>query len=146
MNELVRTTPRIALPALIAATEDWSQLRHVATWIEGLTKTHSAPTVEQRLAAVRHLFAWLVTGQAMVSNPAHSIRGRAHSRRRGKTPVQSPQEARLLLDSLPANTIVGKRDRALIGLMTYTFAHWRCHRHGGARRSYAESPHVGTAS
>lgn len=95
---------------------------HVAAWVEALTKTHSAPTVKQRLAAVRHLFDWLVTGQVMVSNPAHSVRGPAHSRRRGKTPVLSPQEARQLLDSLPADTIVGKRDRALIGLMTYTFA------------------------
>nr|WP_245206507.1 tyrosine-type recombinase/integrase [Rhizobium sp. 16-488-2a] len=120
---------------LKAVTEflSWCELRelttlaaitpvHVAGWIEGLTKTHSAPTVKQRLAAVRHLFDWLVTGQVMVSNPAHSVRGPAHSRRRGKTPVLSPQEARQLLDSLPTDTIVGKRDRALIGLMIYTFA------------------------
>ncbi|XUY30239.1 site-specific integrase (plasmid) [Agrobacterium sp. rho-8.1] len=39
---------------------------HLAAWIEGLTKTHSALTVKQRLAAVRHLFDWLVTGQVMV--------------------------------------------------------------------------------
>ncbi|WP_247882463.1 site-specific integrase [Azospirillum sp. TSA2s] len=32
---------------------------HVATWIEGLTRSHTAPTVKQRLAAVRHLFDWL---------------------------------------------------------------------------------------
>jgi len=32
---------------------------HVATWIEGQTRTHAAPTVKQRLAAIRHLFDWL---------------------------------------------------------------------------------------
>jgi site-specific recombinase XerD len=55
---------------------------HVAGWVEELTGSHSAPTVKQRLAAVRHLFDWLVTGQAMASNPAHSVRGPKHSRRR----------------------------------------------------------------
>lgn len=95
---------------------------HVAGWIEELTGTHTAPAVKQRLAAVRHLFDWLVTGQVMPTNPAHSVRGPKHSRRRGKTPVLSPEEARQLLDSIPTDTPIGKRDRALIGLMTYTFA------------------------
>ncbi|MGO7675010.1 tyrosine-type recombinase/integrase [Rhizobium leguminosarum] len=95
---------------------------HVAGWVEEMTSTHSAPTVKQRLAAVRHLFDWLVTGHIMQTNPAHSVRGPKHSRRRGKTPVLSPEEARQLLDSIPTDTLIGKRDRALIGLMTYTFA------------------------
>jgi site-specific recombinase XerC len=87
-----------------------------------MTHTHSAPTVEQRLAAVWHLSDWLVTGQIMPTNPAHSVREPAHSRRRGKTPVLAPEEARQLLDSIPTDNLIGKRDRALIGLMTYTFA------------------------
>lgn len=95
---------------------------HVAGWVEEMTHTHSAPTVKQRLAAVRHLFDWLVTGQAMASNPAHSVRGPKHSRKRGKTPALSAEEARQLLDSISTETLIGKRDRALIGLMTYTFA------------------------
>lgn len=95
---------------------------HVAGWIEELTGTHSAPTVKQRLAAVRHLLDWLVTGHVMLTNPAHSVRGPKHSRKRGKTPVLAPEEARQLLDSIPTDTLIGQRDRALIGLMTYTFA------------------------
>ncbi|MBY5413558.1 tyrosine-type recombinase/integrase [Rhizobium leguminosarum] len=86
-----------------------------------MTHTHSAPTVKQRLAAVRHLFDWLVIGHVMETNPAHSVRGPAHSRRRGKTPVLAPEEARQLLDRIPTDTLIGKRDRALVGLMTYTF-------------------------
>lgn len=95
---------------------------HVAGWVEEMTLMHSAPTVKQRLAAVRHLFDWLVTGQAMASNPAHSVRGPKHSRKRGKTPALSAEEARQILDSISTETLIGKRDRALIGLMTYTFA------------------------
>jgi site-specific recombinase XerD len=42
--------------------------------------------------------------------------------KRGKTPVLKSEEARLLLDSIDTGTIVGLRDRALLGLMCYTFA------------------------
>ena len=95
---------------------------HVATWVEQIGKEVSAPTVKQRLAGVRHLFDWLVTGQVVPVNPAASVRGPAHSVRRGKTPVLAPDEARRLLDAIDVTTPAGLRDRALIGLMVYSFA------------------------
>ena len=57
---------------------------------EQISRGASAPTVKQRLAAVRHLFDWLVTGQVMVGNPAASVRGPSHNARSGKTPVLDP--------------------------------------------------------
>jgi len=95
---------------------------HVATWIEELGTTHSVPTVKQRLAGIRALFDWLVIGQVMPVNPAASVRGPRHIVRRGKTPVLDPAEARQLLDAIDASKPVGLRDRALIGLMVYSFA------------------------
>lgn len=95
---------------------------HVATYIEQMTGMLSAPTVKQQLAAIRHLFDWLVTGQIMPVNPAASVRGPAHKVRRGRTPVLEPAEARRLLDAIDITTTVGLRDRALIGLMVYSFA------------------------
>lgn len=95
---------------------------HIAIWIEELGHEVSAPTVKQRLAGVRHLFDWLVMGQVMPANPAASVRGPAHSVRRGKTPVLAPDEARRLLDAIDISTPVGLRDRAIIGLMVYSFA------------------------
>jgi site-specific recombinase XerD len=95
---------------------------HVAAYIEQLGRERSAPTVKQRLAAIRHLFDWLVTGQVIHVNPASSVRGPSHSVKRGKTPVLDPSEARALLDSIDVTTPVGLRDRALIGLMVYSFA------------------------
>lgn len=95
---------------------------HVAAWIETLGQGLSPPSVKQRLAAVRHLFDWLVTGQVIAANPAASVRGPAHSARQGKTPVLDAQEARALLDAIDGTTPVGLRDRALIGLMIYSFA------------------------
>jgi site-specific recombinase XerD len=95
---------------------------HVATWIEAQTRELSAPTVKQQLAAVRHLFDWLVTGQVVPVNPAGSVRGPSHIVKSGKTPVLDPAEARTLLDSIDVTTPAGLRDRALIGLMVYSFA------------------------
>ncbi|CAB3774972.1 tyrosine-type recombinase/integrase [Paraburkholderia humisilvae] len=95
---------------------------HVAAWIELQTKTSSAPTVKQQLAALRHLFDWLVTGQIVPHNPAASVRGPAHSAKKGSTPVLDATEARQLLDSIDVTTPIGLRDRALIALMVFSFA------------------------
>ena len=87
---------------------------HVATWIEAQTRELSPPSVKQRLAALRHLFDWLVTGQVVPANPAASVRGPQHIVKGGKTPVLDPAEARALLDSINTATRAGLRDRALI--------------------------------
>ena len=95
---------------------------HVATWIEAGTRELAAPSVKQRLAAIRHLFDWLVTGQVVPVNPAASVRGPRHVVTCGQTPVLDPAEARALLDSIDTAKVAGLRDRALIGLMVYSFA------------------------
>lgn len=109
----------------------WCQLRgigdvrqvqpvHVAAYIEGLQI--AAPSIKQRLAALRMLFDWLVVGQVMPTNPAGSVRGPRHSVKKGKTPVLAAEEARALLDAIDTSKLIGLRDRALIALMVYTFA------------------------
>jgi integrase/recombinase XerD len=95
---------------------------HVAVYIELLTKSHSKPTVKQHLAAIRMLFDWFVTGQIVPRNPASSVRGPKHSVKKGKTSVLSAEEMRVLLDSIDIKKLIGLRDRALLGLMGYTFA------------------------
>lgn len=95
---------------------------HVAGWVEELGQSLSTPTVKLRLAAVRNLFDWLVVGQVIPFNPASSVRGPAHSARTGRTPVLEAEEARALIDAIDISTEAGLRDRALIGLMVYSFA------------------------
>jgi integrase/recombinase XerD len=95
---------------------------HVAAFVEAQLKLHSKPTVKQRLAALRMLFDWMVVGQILPINPAHAVRGPKHSQRRGKTPVLQADEARTLIDAIDVSSLPGLRDRALIGLMVYTFA------------------------
>jgi site-specific recombinase XerC len=70
---------------------------HVATWIEAATCELAASSVKQRLAALRHLFDWLVIGQVVPVNPAHTVRGPRHVVTTGQTPVLDPAEARAAL-------------------------------------------------
>ena len=105
----------------VPSLEDVAPL-HVATWIELQSQTLAAPSVKQRLAAIRHLFDWLVVGQVVPHNPAASVRGPSHTARTGKTPVLDPAEARQLLDSIDVSSPAGLRDRALIALMVFSFA------------------------
>jgi site-specific recombinase XerD len=95
---------------------------HVGAYIEQLQHTRAAPTTKQHLAAIRMLFDWLVMGQVVKSNPASVVRGPKHVVKRGKTPILSPEEARELFESIRTDTVVGLRDRALIGVLIYSFA------------------------
>ena len=108
----------------------------VAAYIESSSRATSDPTVKQHLAAIRMLFDWLVTGQVMRHQPGRR-RPRPQARR------QEGQDARAhrrrgpqLLDSIPSRSagaergepdtrppiLIGLRDRALIGVMVYSFA------------------------
>lgn len=115
---------------------------HVAAFIEWLEVKEpdgpalAKPTVKQHLAALRMLFDWLVVGQIIDLNPAHAVRGPKYRVKKGKTPVLNRDEARALLDSIAVARkvkdldgrerevpiLIGLRDRALIGIMLYTFA------------------------
>ena len=120
---------------------------HVAAYLKALKVSDAGdraikqrdaakPTVKQHLAAIRMLFDWLVVGQVLAINPAHPARGPKHVVKRGKTRVLNEEQARGLLASIKITKtikaedgsdkevpwLVGLRDRALIGVMVYSFA------------------------
>jgi site-specific recombinase XerD len=95
---------------------------HVAKFVKELQGEFAPPTVKQHLAALRMLFDWLVTGHVLEVNPAHAVRGPKYVVTKGKTPVLTAEEARAVLDAIPTDHVIGLRDRALIGVMVYTFA------------------------
>jgi len=122
---------RLAYAQAIKQFFDWCEARGVTKLeriqpvvIAAYIEQHggSPPTVKQHLAAIRMLFDWLVTGQIVANNPATSVRGPKHVVKRGKTPVLTADEARTLLDSIDTSSVIGLRDRALIGVMVYSFA------------------------
>jgi site-specific recombinase XerD len=101
---------------------------HVAAYIQmlGIPEPDGAglskPSVKQNLAALRMLFDWLVLGHVLEHDPAHAVRGPKYSQRKGKTPVLDREEARALIGAIDTGSVTGLRDRALIGIMIYTFA------------------------
>jgi site-specific recombinase XerD len=82
----------------------------------------STATWKQHMAAVRMLFDHLVTGGVLERNPALSVKAPRQKLGNGKTPVLTAEEAGELPRPIEADTVVGLRDRALIGVMVFTFA------------------------
>ncbi len=133
---------RKAYARAVARFLEWCDERHigllaiepvlVAAYVEDLCGTHSRPTVKQHLAALKMLFDWLTTGGVIPFSPAASVRGPKHVVKKGTTPVLKTDEARTLLDSIQIvkkkkdgnemPDINGLRDRALIGVMVFSFA------------------------
>ncbi|WP_254053533.1 tyrosine-type recombinase/integrase [Singulisphaera sp. GP187] len=68
------------------------------------------------------LLDWMVTGQIIPVNPAASVSGLKHVVSKGLTPYLSAEDTRTLLTSIEPSTLLGLRDRALIAVMTYSFA------------------------
>lgn len=95
---------------------------HVATSVEMKGRSYEPQSVKQQLATLSHLFDCLVTGQVFHSIPACFERRPKHSSLKGKTPIMTPDEAQNLIRSIPTDTVVGLRDRAVIGLQSYPLA------------------------
>jgi site-specific recombinase XerD len=95
---------------------------HVATYIEALGARLTRPSVNLHLAAIKRFFTFLVTGGVLRRSPAVEVKVPTFSRREGATPVTSAENVRRLLESLPTETVIGLRDRALIGTMLFTTA------------------------
>ncbi len=54
------------------------------------------------------------------NNPAASVKGPKYTTKKGKPPILTPEETRLLLNKIAVSHVVGLRDRALIGAMVFS--------------------------
>ncbi len=95
---------------------------HVASYIEQMSQMYSPASIKRHLAGIKMLFDFLVIGQIVPGNPAAIVRGPKHSVTKGSTSVLSAKDMRRLFDAIDVTTVAGLRDRALIGLMVYSFA------------------------
>lgn len=127
-NPHTRTAYWIALQSFLASLE-YQGVRsvlnslpiNVAAWVRS-QDAYAPTTIKQRLAGLNMYFSWLVKSGLMMINPAASVKGPRYSLGKGKTPVISADEARALVQSIDVNSEIGLRDRALIGVMLYSFA------------------------
>ncbi|MEM8944770.1 MAG: tyrosine-type recombinase/integrase [Planctomycetota bacterium] len=112
---------------------EWCQVRelvfpdiesyHVSAYVEEMLEAGKAKrSVKQHLATIRKLFDWLIVGQICSYNPAQAVEGPKVSAKKGVTPYLGEDSASEFLKSIDVSTVIGLRDRALIALMTFSFA------------------------
>ena len=93
---------------------------HVIAWREQLERDgHSPASIRRKLSALSSMFAYLCEKNAVNENPVKGVERPKEGSNEGKTPALSDPEASALLEAPRADTIKGKRDRALLATFLY---------------------------
>ena len=93
---------------------------HVIAWRKDLEERQLAfSTIRRKLSALSSLFDYLCDRNAVLSNPVNGVKRPAANNNEGSTPALSDEQARLLLNAPPSDTLKGKRDRAILATLLY---------------------------
>lgn len=93
---------------------------HVIAWRETLEDRELAPaTIRRKLSALSSLFDYLCERNAVTHNPVKGVKRPMANASEGTTPALSDAQARQLLDAPLADTLKGKRDRAILATLLY---------------------------
>ena len=99
--------------------------KHVSKFVAWLSENeYGVSTSRLYLSAVRMFLDHCVVDGLISVNPAKAIKLPKYSAKTGKTPVIVPEQVRQILDAIPSGPDarpVDHRDRALIGLMVFSF-------------------------
>jgi site-specific recombinase XerD len=95
---------------------------HLSGYREHLRRELSPQSVKRHFSALRTLYAWWVEKGILERNPVREVKTEKFSRTEGKTPAFDLEDMRRLFESFDTSSLVGLRDRALIGVLAYTFA------------------------
>ena len=106
----------------IAKAEDFRIVTraHVIVWRKQLEeRTLAGATVRGKLAALSSLFEHLCDVNAVTHNPVKGVKRPKVETYEGKTPALGDHQARALLDAPDADTLKGKRDRAILSVLLF---------------------------
>jgi integrase/recombinase XerD len=93
---------------------------HVIAWRKQLeTQSLAAATIRRKLSALSDLFDHLCEANAITHNPVKGVARPKEGANEGKTPALSDAQAKRLLAAPDANTLKGKRDRAILAVLLY---------------------------
>jgi site-specific recombinase XerD len=93
---------------------------HVIAWRKTLEQRELSPaTIRRKLAALSALFQYLCERNAVAINPVDGVERPRADNNEGKTPAIGDAQARALLQAPPADTLKGKRDRAILATFLY---------------------------
>lgn len=91
---------------------------HIIAWRKSLNEQQlAATTIRRKLSAIASLFDYLCERNAITHNPVHGV-----SRPKGKaepTKCLSDDQARILLNAPPEDTLKGVRDRAILSVLLF---------------------------
>ena len=108
-----------------AAIERPEELRrvtraHVLQWRKSLEdRSLSAGSIRRKLSALSALFDHLCERNAIQHNPVQGVKRPNEGANEGKTPAISDTQARQLLGAPRADTLKGKRDRAILAVLLF---------------------------
>lgn len=93
---------------------------HVLAWRKDLERRSlAAATIRRKLAALTSLFDYLCEQNAVLHNPVNGVKRPKEGSNEGKTPALGDDQARMLLEAPPTDTLKGKRDRAILAVLLY---------------------------
>lgn len=93
---------------------------HILAWRAHLEQQGLAgATIRRKLAALASLYDYLCECNAVTHNPVRGVKRPKAETSEGKTPAPGDAQARALLDAPPADTLKGKRDRAILSVLLY---------------------------
>jgi len=104
-------------------TLDQVRTLHVAAYRDHLKASgNAAATLKRKISGLRKLLSYLVETGSLPYNPAREVTTDPVRRVAGKTPALHPEQMRILFASFDPVRPIDLRDRAIIGVMAYTFA------------------------
>jgi len=93
---------------------------HVIAWRKDLERrVLSGASIRRKLAALSSLFEHLCEANAVTHNPVKGVKRPKVESYEGKTPAIADAQARTLLSLPEAETLKGKRDRAILSTLLH---------------------------
>jgi site-specific recombinase XerD len=93
---------------------------HILAWRADLERQLlSGATIRRKLAALASLYDYLCESNAVTHNPVRGVKRPKAETSEGKTLALGDAQARALLDAPPADTLKGRRDRAILSVLLY---------------------------
>lgn len=94
----------------------------VAAYLDAMCAVHAAASVRLHASALRSIFGWLAKAKMVTDDIVRAIHLPTGTVPRQQTAVLTPEQVRKLIRAIDTKSVVGLRDRALVGVIVYTFA------------------------
>lgn len=93
---------------------------HLIAWRKQMEQRGLEPaTIRRKLSAIASLFDHLCDSNSVDFNPADGVKRPNSGSNEGKSPALGDEQAKLILEAPPLNTLKGLRDRAILSALLF---------------------------